>query len=145
MRGNGILLPIRGMEEGIRYGVMEVFMRGIGKMIRRMVGVDLYMLMVIFMMEIGRKIRHMIMEFIYIMMGRSMRGIGRMISNMDMEKNSGLMELSMMESTNLEKRMGKAFSCGVITHVMKVYLKKIIFMEEENIDGLIKENILGIG
>lgn len=40
MRENGQRLLIRDMDEAIKYGQMEVFMRVTGKLIRQMVEVD---------------------------------------------------------------------------------------------------------
>jgi len=38
MKGSGMYIRIRDMGGGIRYGVMAVYMRGIGGMIRQMAG-----------------------------------------------------------------------------------------------------------
>lgn len=40
MKVNGILKRIKGMGKAVKYGLMEVYMKGIGRMIRLMAGVD---------------------------------------------------------------------------------------------------------
>lgn len=70
------------MEEGIRSGQMEVFMKAIGLKTRQMVVEDLYMLMEIFMMDFGKMIKHTDMGNILIQMEHSMKEIGLMTNNM---------------------------------------------------------------
>ena len=60
MKGNGIYIQIRDMDEAIRYGQMEVFMKDTGKLIKLTAEVDLFMQMEIFMMVTGKMIRHMV-------------------------------------------------------------------------------------
>lgn len=65
-----------GMEEDIKFGVMAVFMKDIGRVIKLMVVGDLFMLMVIFTMVNGRMIRHMVSVNTLILMEQSTKDIG---------------------------------------------------------------------
>lgn len=64
---------------------------------------------------------------------------------MDMVKKTGQMEPHMKEDINLVKKKAKVHSFGVMEPHIQGYLKIIIFMDMENILGLISANIKEIG
>jgi len=64
------------MEEGIKYGLMEVSMKDIGHKIKQMVEEDLFMPMEIFMMDSGKMTKPMDMDNILILMEHNMKVIG---------------------------------------------------------------------
>jgi hypothetical protein len=104
----------------IKFGAMEVFMRGIGKMIKLTEEEDSFMQMVIFMTASGRTIKLMALENTLILMVPSMKDTGSMISNTVKVKRSGQMVLSMREIISLEKRTDSENFYGLIDLHMKV-------------------------
>jgi hypothetical protein len=71
------------------------------------------MLMEIFIMGIGKMIKHMVLDNILMLMGLNMRGSGLMINSMAKVKKIGQMELNILVNINLAKKMGTANFFGL--------------------------------
>jgi len=85
------------MDQVSRYGQIMPSMKESGGKTKQMEGASSGMLMEIYMRGSGRMIRLMDMVFIYMLMGHSMRDIGRMICRMDRAWSHGRMEVGMKE------------------------------------------------
>lgn len=71
------------------------------------------MLMEIFIMGIGKMIKHMVLDNILMLMGLNMRVSGLMINSMAKVKKIGQMELNILVNINLAKKMGTANFFGL--------------------------------
>jgi len=69
--------------------------------------------MEIFIMGIGKMIKHMVLDNILMLMGLNMRGSGLMINSMAKVKKIGQMELNILVNINLAKKMGTANFFGL--------------------------------
>lgn len=99
------------------------------------------MQMVTFIMDTGKMIKHMGLESILTQMGQDMKVIGLMINNMVKVKKNGLMEQNMKEIINSERKMDLEGFCGQISLFMREILLIIIYMDMENINGLMAVNL----
>ena len=76
MKVSGTPNQSKDMEEAIKFGVMEVFMKAIGRMIRPMVEEDLFMQTEISMMVIGKMTKLTDLDNIHILTVLNMKAIG---------------------------------------------------------------------
>jgi len=81
------------MEGENKYGKIFPFMKVIGKIIKQMEEVDLFIQMVMFIKDNGRMIKLTEKVFIIIMMVQAIQANGSKISNRDMVYKSGPMVL----------------------------------------------------
>lgn len=86
-----------GMDLEYKFGLMELNMKDIGKIIRLMGKESFGMLMETFLMVNGKMIRHMVTEFIFMLMEQNMKENGKMICNMVKEQKFGQMVQDMMD------------------------------------------------
>jgi hypothetical protein len=115
---NGILLMRQDMEEDIKFGLMEVFMKVTGKMIKLTDAGDWYMQMEIFMTVIGKMIKLMGSVNILIPMVHNTKVIGLMISNTVKVKRLGQMALNTKVTISLGKKMASVSFYGLINLVI---------------------------
>jgi hypothetical protein len=78
-------------------------------------------------------------------MALNMKANGKKINNMALEKRSGLMALSLKETTLTARNKEKGHSHGQMEAHTKVIFMKTIYMEEEFIAGLMAEYIMVLG
>jgi hypothetical protein len=133
------------MEEVTKFGVMAVFMKDTGKMIKLTETVDLFMQMEIIMKVSGRTTRPTDSENILIQMAQNMKAFGLMINSMDRVRKNGQMALNMKETINMGKKMGSVSFYGPTCHLIKEISTIIISMVTENISGLTEENTQATG
>jgi hypothetical protein len=129
------------MEEVTKFGVMAVFMKDTGKMIKLTETVDLFMQMEIIMKVSGRTTRPTDSENIHIQMAQNMKAFGLMINSMDRVRKNGQMALNMKETINMGKKMGSVSFYGPTCHLIKEISTIIISMVTVNTSGLMEENI----
>ena len=98
IKGNGMLIVMKEMAEEFKFGMMVVGMRGIGREIKQMAKVDLSMQTEMFIKGIGLMIKLMVMEYTFIKMVHDMKVIGVRTSNMVKDKSHGQMEQSTKET-----------------------------------------------
>jgi len=120
---------------------MDLSTKDTGKWIKPMAEEDLSMLTETSMMATGRTIRLMDTDNTPILMVLSTKDIGLMISNTVKEKNIGQMVPNTKVITNSERKMDLENSTGPTKALMLVNLLITIFMETENTNGLIIENM----
>ncbi|CAD8110535.1 unnamed protein product [Paramecium primaurelia] len=85
--------------------------------------------------------QNMAMENMYIVTEPSIKENGKMIYRMVMDKNTLLMDLNIMDSLKMEKRMDLAILFGLMDKVMKEILNLITFVVMENMYGLMVDNM----
>lgn len=90
------------MEEGFRYGQMDLDTMDFGDKEWRTDMADWYMQKEMSMRVNGQKIKQMDSEFILILMEVDMKDTGSKINNMVLVLNNGLMEQNMKAHTNKE-------------------------------------------
>ena len=137
MRVSGMNKPTKEMEEDIKSGLMEAFMKDIGKMIKLMAEADSFMLTGMCTRENGKMTRLMGMENTCTPMVPNTKVIGKKINNTEKEKKHGLMVLAMKVTTLMERKMVMVNSSGLMVQPTKDNSRITTFMEEESIFGLI--------
>ena len=135
MKVSGIRKQRSAMGVGIRSGATDQFMRATGRVIRQMVGVDLFTPTVIFTMGIGAMTKRTGLGSIRTQMVLSMRVTGLTISNMAKVKKSGQMEHSTKVTIREARKMATVSSYGPISQVIQANFMKTISMDLESIAG----------
>ena len=144
-RVSGTLKLNNAMAEVIKYGVMEAYMKDIGRVIRQMVVVDSSMQTVTFMMVTGKMIKLMGSVSTLTLMVLSMKDIGLTISSMAKARSTGQMARNMKATISMERKMVMVSSCGLTDLVIVESLSTIIFMEKVPTDGLTVVCMKGTG
>lgn len=133
---NGTLIQIRERVGVNKFGLMVVYMKASGHMIRLMERVALSIQMVMFTKENGSMIRLRAMECILIWMGLSTRVTGKKISNMVRVRKPGQMALCTKGIISMVRSMDEVFSNGQIIQSIPVYSITIILKAMVNTNGL---------
>ena len=137
MRASGTPRKIIVMEEDIKFGLTEAFLKDTGKMTRQTVEEGSFTLTVTFMMVNGKMTRLMDLANPFTLMDLNMRDIGLMTKSMERVKSIGLMDLNMKEIINTVKKMGMENSFGLTNRHTKEILPKTIYFY------MVKENTIG--
>jgi hypothetical protein len=136
-RASGTPRKIIVMEEDIKFGLTEAFLKDTGKMTRQTVEEGSFTLTVTFMMVNGKMTRLMDLANPLTLMDLNMRDIGLMIKSTERVKSIGLMDLNMKETINTVKKMGMENSFGLTNRHTKEILPKTIYFY------MVKENTIG--
>ena len=119
IKANGIKLPIKGMGEAIKSGVMVVYTKDTGKMTEHMGKEDLFILIKMCIMVNGKKTRLTGMENISILMDLSIKVIGIKINNMVGEKKFGQMVPVLREIMIWGSKVVQEPLCGTMVRNIK--------------------------
>jgi hypothetical protein len=131
MKVNGILLMRLGMDVAIRFGLMEVFMKVTGKMIKLTEGDALFTRMGMFITVSGRTTRLMVTVATITLMEQSTRANGLKTSNMVMARRSGQTMPAMKVNTKTAKSTAKDSFCGLMDRPIQVTFSRITSTAKE--------------
>ena len=121
-KANGTCTPTNVMDVVTKSGAMGRSTKVTGRLIRLTVEEGLFMQMEIFMMGIGKMIRLMGLESTLTLMVPNTKESGSTTNNTDKAKKNGLMAPSTKEITNSVKKTVSESSCGLTDHLTKEIL-----------------------
>ena len=135
----------KGMEKEFKHGLMVVYIKVNGEIIKQMEEENLYIQIKIFMMENGLMISHKDMEYFSIIMVQDIKVIGKMTFNMALVNKYGLTDDIIKVNISKVKNRVKENINGLIILYMMDNGNKIKLKGLENIIGQMENHIKDFG
>ena len=129
------------MEEVSKFGLMDPFMKVIGRQIRQTVAEDLFMLMGMFIMESGKMTKPMDTASTTIQTVPDMKDTGLRINSMEKAKRSGLTMPATRVSIKTGRNMVAVNSFGLMDQLTPVISLRTIFTDWESTRGQMAGNM----
>ena len=133
-QANGLATKETDME--FKFGLINLGMKVIGKMIKRMVKGHCITLMVMFILEIGKMIKLMAGVSILMTMEQLMKANGKKINKMEKVQKLGQTGQSILANIKMAKSMERGFFILQIEVFMKDHSLRMKFQEREYTHGM---------